>query len=113
MKKLYRYTMGCGRMGEVTGLFVADDVLEIKPAIGLDLYFGEILGKHSEVQGTLEAKELVVVSDDQSFITKFEEYGCGNGHSPLDAIKCPECSDVLPAPYKACADKRCGWKRKR
>jgi hypothetical protein len=74
-------------MGEVTGLFVADEK-DVEKAIGSSVYFGEILGKHSEIYGTLEEKDVVVKSDDQDFITKFVAI-VGNrvGYNPLDYIR--------------------------
>lgn len=85
MKKLYRYTMDCGRQGTVRGLFVADDS-EVKAAMGKDVYFGEILGKHSEVTGTLTEDEFKVLTEDQSFIENFEKFGCESGYNPLDYL---------------------------
>jgi hypothetical protein len=73
-------------MGYVRGLFVATDD-EIKAAIGRKVYFGEILGKHSEIYGTLEEKDLVRLTDDPDFIAKFKEYGCASGYSPLEYLE--------------------------
>lgn len=55
--KLYQFHWNCGRMGSLDGLFAAnpEDVAE---AIGHELYFGEVLGKHSEIYGTLLAEEI-------------------------------------------------------
>lgn len=69
MRKLYRFDWDCGRMGSVDGIVVADDA-EVAGAIGKQINFGEILGKHSEVYGTLEEKEMTVISEDQEFIDK-------------------------------------------
>ena len=85
MKKLYRYEMDCGRAGTVEGLFTADDA-EVAAAIGKDVQFGEILGKHSEVAGTLDASEFEELTDDAAFIAKFEEFHCASGYNPLDYI---------------------------
>jgi hypothetical protein len=85
MKKLYRFAWDCGRQGTVEGLFVADSD-EVDAAIGERVYFGEILGKHSEIHGTLEASEIQVVADDPVFVQKFEEYDCASGYNPLDYL---------------------------
>jgi len=82
MKKLYRYTMDCRRQGRVVGLFVADDS-EVKEAMGKEVYFGEILGKHSDVSGTLSEDEFKVLTDDQDFIDKFLKFECHSGYNPL------------------------------
>lgn len=89
MLKLYELHWDCGRSGAVDGLFVADDK-EVKAAIGKTVYFGEILGKHSEVDGTLTAEDLTIKSEDQAFIEKLVEI-IGNstisGYNPLAYIE--------------------------
>jgi len=69
LQKLYKFQWDCGRMGSVEGLFVADEG-EVAAAVGKEVYFGEILGKHSDVSGTLDAEDLTVATDDQDFIVK-------------------------------------------
>ncbi len=53
MKKgIYRLTFDCGRSGNLTGVFVDTD-LRVKKLVEtkMVIYFGEVLGKHSEVMG--------------------------------------------------------------
>jgi hypothetical protein len=69
MKKLYRFYVDCGRMGELEGLFIRDEK-DIKDAIGKEVWFHDVLGKHSEIGGPLEASEITVVTDDQDYINK-------------------------------------------
>lgn len=69
MQKLYKFAWDCGRMGSVEGLFVANET-DVAAAIGKEVCFGEILGKHSEVCGTLTEDDLTVATDDQDFIAK-------------------------------------------
>lgn len=88
MLKLYSFYWDRGRMGDVEGLFVADENT-VQDAIGKDVYFGEILGKHSEVYGTLTEGDLTIKSDDQTFINKLiEVIGSTHisGYNPLDYI---------------------------
>lgn len=49
MKKLYKMSVDYGRQGEVEGLFIGDSEKVEGEMIGQEIYFGEILGKHSEV----------------------------------------------------------------
>jgi hypothetical protein len=73
-------------MGDLSGLFIADSA-EIEKLIGKEIYFGEVLGKHSEVSGTLDKDDLTVQTDDQEFIKKFEKLigtGTISGFNPLD-----------------------------
>jgi len=89
MKILYEFDWDYGRMGRVRGLFIATKQ-EVNDAIGKELYFGEILGKHSEVYGPLESEDVIIKSEDQDFISKLEEViGSRNisGYNPLDCIQ--------------------------
>ncbi|AQW88693.1 hypothetical protein FDH34_gp168 [Serratia phage BF] len=48
MNKLYEFYLDCGRMGDLSGLFVATED-ELRALQGSTIWFGEALGKHSEV----------------------------------------------------------------
>lgn len=88
MKGIFKFHWDCGRMGDIDGLFVLDKE-HLDRSIGEDVYFGEILGKHSEIYGTLDAEDVTLLSDDQEFIEKFIEImGDGNisGYNPLDYL---------------------------
>jgi hypothetical protein len=56
-------------MGDVEGLLVTTQE-EINKNEGKQVVFGEILGKHSEIDGTCTATDFEVKSDDQDFIKK-------------------------------------------
>ena len=87
-KAIYKFLWDCSRSGCVESLFVATTE-EVQAAMDKEVYFGEILGKHSEVHGVLSAEDLTVVTDDQEFIAKFEQIlgdGFSTGHNPLDYI---------------------------
>lgn len=87
-KGIFYFYWDCGRSGDVEGLFIADkDVVE--KTYGEEIYFGEILGKHSEVYGTLERGDITLQTDDQDFIQKFIEImgdGTISGYNPLENI---------------------------
>jgi len=85
MKGIYRFHWDCGRMGEVNGIFVADSD-KIKSAIGKQVYFGEILGKHSDIEGTLEDGECQLLSENNDDIEVFERLDLTTGYNPLDYI---------------------------
>lgn len=88
MKKLYEFFWDCGRMGNLTGLFIAEED-EIKAIIGKNLYFGEVLGKHSEISGKLDSEDLIIKSEDLDFIEKLEEIlGCNiSGYNPFNYVE--------------------------
>ena len=74
-------------MGEVEGLFVATKN-EIQNAIGKNVYFGEILGKHSEVYGTLDENDLEKINLDSVSTERVAELlgDTWSGYNPLEYI---------------------------
>lgn len=91
---LWKFNWDCGRQGSVSGLFVATED-DVKESIGADIRFGEILGKHSEVEGTLEEGEITKVDLDSETVEKVAKIlgEAWSGYNPLDYIYrfCPEC----------------------
>lgn len=93
MLKLYKMEVDCGRSGELSGLFVSPS-----SPVGLYCEFGEVLGKHSDVSGTIEESEITVVSEDQDKIEWLVDllgYSL-SGYNPFDyspAPTCEECGD--------------------
>lgn len=89
MRAIYEFEWDYGRAGCVSGMFIADKS-EVEQAIGKQVYFGEILGKHSEVHGTLEEDDFTMKTDDQAFIELFIEIlGIKNtisGYNPLSYL---------------------------
>ena len=80
-QNVYSFYWDCGRQGEVEGVFKATQD-EVDRAIGCSVYFGEILGKHSEVYGTIDDGEIELISDDPSVVINYQE----SGYNPLDYI---------------------------
>ena len=87
MNNLYSFYVDCGRQGSLDGLFIATQE-EVDKAIGKEMYFGEVLGKHSDVQGTLEAHEITLVSSDQDKVEWLLGLlgTCVSGFNPLEYI---------------------------
>lgn len=85
MKTLYKFKWDCHRMGDVVGVFV-EDSKKIKSLIGKDVYFGEILGKHSEICGTLDEGDLEVLSVQTDFVESFERIVGNIGYNPVEYI---------------------------
>lgn len=87
-KAIYKLDWDFGRMGSLEGVFVADtdDVKKLIDS-GTEIYFGEVLGKHSEIMGVIEDKHLVKVTDDEKFIELFETYELENGYNPFEYIQ--------------------------
>ena len=68
-KKLFSFYWDCGRSGFLDGLFVATQE-EVDKVVGKEVYFGEVLGKHSEVYGTLQADDVKLIDIDEDAIEK-------------------------------------------
>lgn len=52
MKALFKMDFDCGRMGNLEGVFIADtEDVEYLVNNKISVYFGEVLGKHSEISG--------------------------------------------------------------
>ena len=85
MLKLYSFYWECGRQGNLEGLFIAD-TKDVETLIGKEIYFGEVLGKHSEIYGTLEEKDLSVESEDQEKIIWLQGLLSNSisGYNPFD-----------------------------
>ena len=89
MKKLYKFEWDCGRQGSIDGLFISEEH-EVKDIIGKYIYFGEVLGRYSEVDGEIEEDDIIEIKVSQSVI---DELGCifkdGNiiGYNPLEYIE--------------------------
>lgn len=89
MKVIAKFYMDCGRMGSVEGIFTSTKK-DLEAAYGKAFYFGEILGKHSEIYGNLDESDIDIITDDQEFVAKFEEIigsGTVSGYNPLDYME--------------------------
>lgn len=71
--------------GSVEGLFVANRE-DIEQSIGKEIYFGDILGKHSCVDGILEYGDIKLVSDDPIIVDTVLTYDLVFGYNPLHYI---------------------------
>lgn len=82
----------CGRMGSLQGVFIEDE-RKIDYLIGseTEIYFGEVLGKHSEIYGALESKDIKKVTNDPTVIDLFKKHDLSSGFNPIDYL--PEFDD--------------------
>ena len=83
MKTIYKFFWDCGRSGNLEGVFVSTTE-EVSKVIGKNIYFGEVLGKHSEIYGILEETDLKIITDNPDFIELFEKFDLTSGYNPLD-----------------------------
>lgn len=85
-KVLVEFYWDCGRMGSITGLFVTTTE-ELEKLYGKQVYFGEVLGKHSDIYGVFSPEDITVKSDDSAFIDKLVEIIGSktiSGYNPFD-----------------------------
>ena len=88
-KILVEFGLDCGRAGSVEGLFVTT-VRDLILSIGKEAYFGEILGKHSEVSTTLTWDHYRIISASAGDIDNvLAVVGCEtiSGWNPLQYLR--------------------------
>lgn len=84
-EKLFKFAVSVGRMGDLEGLFVAEEA-DVEALYGVEIYFGEVLGKHSEIEFELAPDMVAVLSDDPAVFGPLMEAAGGPticGHNPL------------------------------
>lgn len=88
--KLYRFHWDCGRHGSIDSVLLLTDA-EIDSHVGQSVCFGEVLGKHSHIDGTFDREDLTLLTDNQAFIAQAKSYGLvPRGLNPIHAIDHPE-----------------------
>ena len=86
MKKgIYKLNFSCGRSGDLEGIFVStkervDKLVQSQ----IEVYFGEVMGKHSEVYGPIDEDEIILVTDDKKAVEIVEKYYLHNGTNPFN-----------------------------
>jgi len=95
---IYHFEWDCGRSGNLEGWFLCDEET-IKRVIGRRLYFGEVLGKHSEIYGELSNDDIHLISDKLEDVAAFTHVtkliGKSLGWNPLQYIRysCSNCGN--------------------
>lgn len=84
MLGLYQYCFSF-RGGEFQGTFVCDKEI-ISQLYGKNIYFGEVLGKHSELSIDFSEEDFKLLTDDQEFINKYEMLVGDTGYNPFDYL---------------------------
>ena len=84
-KAVYKLNADCGRSGVLEGLFIATKA-EVKMLIEkqIEVYFGEVLGKHSEIYGEMDNDDIDFVSDAPEVIAVIEKHELTNGFNPFE-----------------------------
>jgi len=85
MRKLYKFSADFGRMGWISSIFTAEEE-DINKTVGKEIYFGEVLGKHSEIVLILKQSHIEEISSNQDFIKTFDLLGCSTGMNPIHYV---------------------------
>jgi len=85
MKKLFSYDINYGRGYGVEGLFIATQK-EVDLMLGNNIYFGEICGKHSEIDHTFKKEDLTVVNVSLESLKELEDQlgDTLSGYNPVE-----------------------------
>ena len=83
---IYKFYWDCGRMGDVSSVFAASKS-RVAEVMGKTIYFGEILGKHSEIYGPLDPIDITLVTDDPVVVDLFIEHKLECGYNPLRYVQ--------------------------
>ncbi len=86
MRALFKLHVDCID-GELFGLFVHDkqEMLQLVES-QTEVYFGEVLGKHSEVCGAIEEGDYTLVSEDENVIQFVIDNDLQFGYNPFDYL---------------------------
>lgn len=85
MKAIYKLNLDCGRNGSLYGIFIADkEYVDVLVNNDIEVYFGEILGKHSDISLSIDDTDIELITDDKKVIDMFEEYELSTGINPFD-----------------------------
>lgn len=83
-KGIYKLHFDCGRMGQLDGIFIAPkEHVKVLIEEKIQVYFGEVLGKHSEIHGPIEEKDITFISDNPEAIKIIEELELETGYNPF------------------------------
>lgn len=97
MKALFKMDFDCGRMGNLEGVFIADtEDVEYLVNNKISVYFGEVLGKHSEISGCVAESEIKQITTDENVINIVEEYGLNSGYNPFEYTLCTSETEDIP-----------------
>jgi hypothetical protein len=88
-KALYRFHQDFGRMGELNGVFIEDTERVIQVTEGdteYIAYFGEVLGKHSEVYCEITPYNVTFITDDDTTIQVVLDHDLESGYNPFEYV---------------------------
>ena len=95
---IYRYSESFGRQGDLSGVFTAT-AAEVDAAMGRKVYFGEVLGKHSDVWSVMGPEDITLVSDAPEAVAVVDSLGLATGTNPLEYLAEADAEAAREAEY--------------
>lgn len=101
---VFKLNFDCGRMGSLEGVFIeSKSKVDFLIKSGIKVYFGEVLGKHSEVYGSVTESEIELVSSEPDAIKwctpsgydPFQYTTIETGRDDFDDLTVGEVIDIL------------------
>ena len=97
MKALFKMNFDCGRNGNLQGVFIADtEDVRYLVKNNISVYFGEVLGKHSDVSGCVDESEITMITTDENVISVVCEHELESGYNPFDHTLCVSETNGVP-----------------
>jgi hypothetical protein len=82
---VFKLDYSCGRQGDLDGVFIATlEQVDVLVEEGIEIYFGEVLGKHSEIYGPIDDGEIIFITDDEKVVKLMLQYDLTMGHNPFN-----------------------------
>lgn len=82
MRGIYKFFWDCGRSGVLEGIFV-EEYSNVNSLLGKTVYFGEVLGKHSEIFGRICVGDINLITEEEDAVKMFERYNLDTGYNPF------------------------------
>lgn len=85
-EKIYKFAVG-SFSNSLESVFTAKEA-EIDWIVGKDIWYGDVWGKHSSVQLTMNAEDFTVVSEDPAEVENFKKtiIITGEKHNPFNNL---------------------------
>ena len=85
MLGLYKYSEHFGSQGMLEGLFFAT-AQDMQSMMNKEIYFGEVLGKHSEVETIIKKDSVTLITDDAEEVQRLQKLGIQVGIDLTDYL---------------------------
>lgn len=83
-KAIFKFHANCGRMGDLEGVFISTkEKVDMLVSSEVMVYFGEVLGKHSEIYGSLGADAFTFVTDNEETVKVISDNDLTSGFNPF------------------------------